>query len=141
LPLIKLIKMIKNIEYNKLISNFKGFHVRKEKFLKLFTCYNWYEGDKRITHAGYIRERDCYRSLNYKSWDALKPVVEKIEKIGFQFDISRKSLINKKEHICIIWNDEHTINVCEIQNTISLIDVIYELVIEFIKWYNELHTN
>jgi hypothetical protein len=65
----------------------------------------------------------------HKSWDALMPVVEKIESLGYNVDICQTTVdIFKKTN----WNDEV---VCK--KEASKLEAVYSAVLSFLKWYNE----
>ena len=78
-----------------------------------------------------------------ESWDWLMPVVEKIEKEGFNVHITsgwkRHSGVTKITHVCDITisgffskNHEHWSKFGD-----TKIKAVYLAIIEFVKWYNE----
>jgi hypothetical protein len=77
------------------------------------------------------RKETTLSSLAYHtSWDWLMPVVEKIESLGFEFFIVENR--SKVKH-----NTDHSIDVlCYLEGG-SKIDITYQTVVEFIKWYNQ----
>lgn len=73
--------------------------------------------------------------LNYeRSWNALMPVVEKIESYNYT---SQFYFMNDKQYFSFATAemDEEGRIICEEQGTIK-IEVIYLAVVKFIKWYN-----
>jgi len=107
---------MKNLENNKLIAEFMGLLKDKN---------GYYKKDGEILYV--LSELD-YSS----SWDWLMPVVEEIETLSY----------NKGEVLITVNHQNYSI--CEIKTpfkTFGLlgtkkIQVVYETVIEFIKWYN-----
>ncbi len=69
--------------------------------------------------------------MQYKySWDWLMPVVEKIEKLGYSYDrINADVFINTQEGKNIIPNPMD-------YNTMTMLEKTYQVVVEYIKWYN-----
>jgi hypothetical protein len=76
----------------------------------------------------------------HKSWDALMPVVEKIEKEGCEVVIgSQMEWINDDQDI--VWHQDVSIcqDIQEICNVTAKtkIEAVYSAVLSFLKWYNE----
>lgn len=61
------------------------------------------------------------------SWDLLMPVMEKIESIGYRWEIGMS--LKPPFHYCRIWS------LPKIEG-ISPIDAVWGAVVEFIEWYN-----
>jgi hypothetical protein len=106
-------------ENNKLIAEFAGFHPSEDPIMK--------------NKGFYVRNNGEIFKLNemryHSSWDWLMPVVEEIENIGYVY--------NTKFGACCIAND-HGKTIVTFEGYSSMnINTIYELVIKFIKWYNE----
>ena len=81
--------------------------------------YKW----QLVKDGSWYEEKD----LQYdKSWDWLFPVLEKIEAIGYRWEIGMSAA--SPYHYCKIWS-------IGIIKGISPLDAIYGAVIEFIKWY------
>jgi hypothetical protein len=93
-------------------------------------------------NADYQKEYNEFKGFEYlfkfhSSFDWLMPVVEKIESLGFQFDIIGRLLPNSKEkmHFIWLWDDNQEIHIeCPEMETKK--EAIYIGCIEFIKWYN-----
>lgn len=65
-------------------------------------------------------------------WDWLMPVVEKIESLGYWFNI-------KKNHVTVAWDNKTTLDSKMIHSEfgdLSKIERVYSCVVEFIKYYN-----
>ena len=67
----------------------------------------------------------CYDT----DWNSLIQVVEKIESLGFDFNILTPTVIE-------IWNGEGE-QLIYVDGRNSKIEAVYNACIEFIKWYNE----
>ena len=82
-----------------------------------------------------LEEQDCCFIEDLKfhsSWDWLMPVVEKIERLGYEVVISRIScningILDRKNPITSI--------VCG--DISKKMDITYDSIVEFIKWYNK----
>lgn len=119
---------MKTTENNKLIADFMGFHeimLDEESKYDIGDIYEILGID--ITAMGTIEEDQ----LEFRtSWEWLMPVVEKIESLGFEFFIVE----NRSK---VKYNTDHSIDVlCYLEGG-SKIDITYQTVIEFIKWYNK----
>ena len=71
----------------------------------------------------------CIDSLQFHSnWNWLMEVVEKIESLGFYFEIKRNwvKITKNKKVILVRWEDDR-----------KKIGAVYNACLEFIKWYNE----
>ena len=71
----------------------------------------------------------CIDSLQYHlDWNWLMEVVEKIESLGFFFEIKSNwvRITKKREIIVIRWEQDK-----------NKIEATYNACVEFIKWYNE----
>lgn len=114
-------------ENNKLIAEFMG--------LPKVAC-NIGTSDGCITE-GYMHPKVdvpvTTSGMQYKySWDWLMPVVDdKIEGLGYSYDrINADVFINTQEGENIIPNPMD-------YNTMTMLEKTYQVVVEFIKWYNE----
>lgn len=68
-------------------------------------------------------------AMNFHSnWNILMDVVEKIESLGFFFEIKRNwvRITKKREIIVIRWEQDK-----------NKIEATYNACVEFIKWYNQ----
>ena len=108
------------LEGNKLIAEFMGGKVIDEIFIckELTKSHN-----ERCLHHYNISQAKYHSSLDW-----LIPVIEKIESIGFRWEIGMS--LKNPYHYCKIWS----IGTIE---GISPINAIYSAAIEFIKWYNQ----
>lgn len=106
------------IEGNKLIANF--MHSKGE-----VQAYCWYEGNPST--STYIMYTE-HSAKFHKSWDWLMPVVKKIEDMRFTFCITKDASFIRREHD--YWETTTT-------KTGSKIEIVWELVVEFIKWRNQ----
>ena len=110
------------IEGNKLIAEFMG------------AAKSWY-GDYMIftvdnpQYTGKINHSDI---KYHSSWDWLMPVVEKIKKLGWQFQLNSYEVSNEAAFI----NGENFI-----RNTSWSTPLLatYNTVIDFIKWHTQPH--
>jgi hypothetical protein len=126
------------IEGNKLIAEFMGFELKVK----------WYEMPLSFPHhlmsAGGGKALRCEMDdLQFdKSWDWLMTVVGKIEEKQFNVSISSQmEFINDDTEI--YWH--HDVCISDDPNEIinlssgSKINSVFQAVIEFIKWYNNLN--
>ena len=126
-------------ENNKLIAEFMGYV--KNCTDKDFTFYTHPDGKGIIIQSHY----DCDRFISHKlmeargfifnrSWDWLMPVVEKIESLGYSLEIKltwcRIKQIENGSVIILRWEED-----------ITKIEAVYNVCVEFIKWYNEQNKN
>lgn len=120
-----------NTENNKIIAEFMGY--------KLANCSNgmaWEntlskksQDDKFKLHGRLWRENDTYYKWN-SDWNWLMEVVEKIESLDYNFNITSGDATALHYH-CAIYQT----SIYRIDGT-TKIQATYETVIEFIKWYN-----
>jgi hypothetical protein len=109
------------LEGNKLIAEFMGME------------YHWYPKNNY-----YARPQHTFFEGNkiwgiedlkfHSSWDWLMPVIERIESLGYRWEIGMST--TSPYHYCKIWS------IGSIEG-ISPLDAIYGACIEFIKWYNK----
>ncbi len=90
------------------------------------------EGNKLI--KDFIKDDPSISHLRgfNRDWNALMPVVEKIQSLGFKFiigDRNRVTVYNKDYD----WRNGHT--------TDSIIECVWHGVVQFIIWYNSTLTN
>ena len=115
------------LEGNKLIMEFMGWEKCEDdttyKFPNLYPIHNI--DDKENT--GWISEQISNAEFHTRL-DWLMPVLEKIEAKGYRWEIGM-SPISSQHHYCKIWS----IGTIE---RVSLLDAVYDAVLEFIKWYN-----
>jgi hypothetical protein len=115
-------------EGNCLIAEFTGL-IRVEANA-IYNKAQYYKPDpkdkrKRGIFMGY------YDGLKYDtSWDWLMPVVEKIEQEGFCFSIQTSNIA------CMKPFDIHSISSYDVFKKDKKIEVVYDVVVEFIKWHN-----
>ena len=112
---------MKNIvENNKLIAEFMGL-----SYCKKYLYEGWYKNHEH-------NHRLCdFNGLKYHSdWNWLMEVVEKIERLGYVFEIKitgcRINQIENGSIIVLRWEEDKT-----------KIEAVYNACLEFIKWYNE----
>jgi hypothetical protein len=121
-----------NTENNKLIAEFMGY--------RQANCNNgkaWNTDDrylhKTLPIQGRLITKECeYLKFN-SSWDWLMPVIEKIEKMGYDSLIS-----NFQAHITKSSRTYSNIFIGNAQNAeLTKLKATYKMVVEFIKWYNK----
>ena len=108
------------MESNKLIAEFMGLETPNGIYFEYLTK----DGERsKLTH---------FILLEYHlSWDWLMPVVEKIESLGYSYDrINADVFINNQ-------NGENVIPNPMDENTMTMIEKTYYVVLEFIKQYND----
>jgi len=109
------------LEKNVLIAEFMGYYVKYNADTS--------SGSKELPYYSYNKDGETTDSVYYHlSWDWLMPVLERIEAIGYKWEIGMS--IISPQHYCRIWSIG-TIN------GISALDATYGAVITFIKWYNQ----
>ena len=82
------------------------------------------DGNKKLTH---------FILLEYHlSWDCLMPVVDKIESFGYwiRMDYGDVFIVDDDSNI-IIENPMH-------EDGYTKLDLVYDVVVEFIEWHNEI---
>jgi hypothetical protein len=86
-----------------------------------------------IRPNGYFKTEFLAEELKYhKSWDWLIPVVQKIDEMGYNVHISRISC-----KITPILEDDNVITSFVCGDVDKKIELVYDTVVEFIKWYNK----
>lgn len=113
-------------ESNKTIAEFMGYRVFNKRY-----------PNNHGIGGGMIEYKDCIaEKLKYhKSWDALMPVIEKIEEHGVWFDIKKNFVdldgvvMTHKGYRNFRWYGGHTHD--------SKLTSTWYGVVAFIKWYNE----
>jgi hypothetical protein len=118
-------------ENNKLIAEFMGLHKFGNK--KTSDTYHHDIPDYRLLDKGLVNPAHHYTPDQMKyhsSWDWLMPVVEKIEDIGFEFFI-----VENRSKVC--HNTDKSIDVLSYLEGGNKLDITYQTVVEFIKWYNK----
>lgn len=129
------------IENNKLIAEFMGSicemvdHTEgnedycKSKGIDKWLIPTWSKPEGFKDEWGWSKYRMGYWEY-HSSWDWIMPVVEKIESIGYIFELKLKwakiSDAKTKETIVLRWEQDKT-----------RLDAAFYAVIEFILWYNE----
>lgn len=114
------------IENNELIAQFMGANSHKVYVdqntleYELYGVIECIQDGPDEKHFFYPKEM-----LFYKSWDWLMPVVEKIENLGFTFEIGTGYVDVGRKGDPII-DDQGLIK----------IEVVYQVVVNFIKWYS-----
>jgi hypothetical protein len=123
--------MIYEVENNKLIACFMGYTTQRTG-----------EGDMIISPNGKWAV-DSYP--NYDSWNELMPVIDKVEKLGFdtKFTVVGEFYNEGKDrHLyldLIITNNDYCFHRRHGRDC-SKIEIFYLCLIEFIKWYNDYKT-
>lgn len=103
-------------ETNKLIAEFMGLHQNKDPYEQDM----WFNSENHLVHNG----------LKYHtSWDWLMPVVEKIESMGYKFQMCRRRVTIK--------TDTNEIELFDTKGH-SKLDAVYQSVSKFIQWYNSI---
>ena len=112
---------------NKLIAEFIGLEKCTDPEHSKSPCY--YIPSIQV----YATDEDSYHDLKYhSSWDWLMPVVEKINRIKGHDIIIYKTTV----HV----NDDSQI-LLETTNNVSIINAVWDAVVQFIQWYNSTLTN
>lgn len=90
------------------------------------------EGNKLIANfmAGYSTKSN--HNFYHESWNELMPVVEKIDLMGFDVQISRISI-----KISRILENENPIISLVCGDVSQKLDLCFLACVEFIKWYNQ----
>lgn len=101
---------------NELIAQFMGFRL------------DGVEYEHRFAHHPDKGAMLINRMKYHESWDWLMPVVEKIDRLGFSVTIRRTRTIIETVLTGRIVESIHP--------DYSMLNVTYQAVIEFIKWYN-----
>lgn len=111
------------LEGNKLIAEF----FTKEKFF-----------NHSIVLNGFDEETDLFFDNQLKfnsSWDWIMPVVMEIEELGYEINIKGiKCSVN-----CVL--DENPIISYVLGEKSKKIELLFTVIVEFIKWYNENNKN
>ncbi len=92
-------------------------------------------GDNRYSYKEYFKgynESLYYHLIYHESWDALMPVVEKIETLGYGVRIEHNFCwINRISH------DYIPNSYSDIQGEGTKIENTHKAIVKFIQWYNE----
>lgn len=113
---------------NILIAAFMGFSVRD------FDGAHWRYTEKENENQPYYRWGLC-RDLKYHtSWDWLMPVVEKIEGLGYKFQVCRRRVEIIKDN----FSEGDGIMIIKEETKIKS---VFKGCIEFIQWYNQNSPN
>ena len=85
-------------------------------------------------NVGHLYEAQSSNQFNkyHLSWDSLMPVVEMIESLGFEFYI-----VENRCRVC--HNTDKSIDELYVLECRTKIETTYEMVIEYITWYNTKH--
>lgn len=105
-------------ENNKIIAEFMGF-------IKEDSNTNWFYS---IDKGRYFRENELLYNLD---WNWLMEVVEKIESLGFNFNITSKDATVLQYHRAI-----YQTLIYKIDGT-NKIQAVYNTCLAFIEWYNK----
>lgn len=113
------------LEGNKLIAEFNGL-----SYCTKYMYEGWY---KNSEHNNRICDFD---GLKYNtSWDWLMPIVMKIEELGYEVNIKGiKCSVN-----CVL--EENPIISYVLGEKSKKIELLFTVIVEFIKWYNENNKN
>ena len=106
------------MEDNKLIAEFMQFE---------------HNGDTLLNYVNGNPNLDIEPLEYHTSWDWLMPVVEEIEKLGYDFTAS------KRRDILVYdanFMDENNIDIVYIENYKDRKEATYQAVVEFIEFYN-----
>jgi hypothetical protein len=110
------------IEQNKLIAKFMDIPVSE---------FHWKDWVSLI--IGNEDDAMDYANLTYytpnSNWNQLFPVLEKIEALGYKWEIGMGHYQESRLHYC-------TMTRVGTIEAISPMDAVYNVIIEFIKWYN-----
>lgn len=95
-------------------------------------CNGWELQEKGLPFSPGAMGNGLYNPPFHKDWNWLMAVVEKIDGIGFDVQISRISVKISR----ILENDKPIVSlVCG--NISKKNELLFQAIVEFIKWYNE----
>lgn len=120
------------LENNKLIAEFLNWEFDVIEFIapKEFETIIPFNHQSKKTKALECFTTSIYKVIDLKfhsDWNWLMKVIEKIESSGYRVEIVK--------HICGIYlSDKEKIIISE---NIPKIEAVYNVCVEFIKWYNE----
>ncbi len=138
-------KITKN---NSIMAEFLGF--KKELFYQLIEDGNWTDKDYGFYDLPFDNGTSLWGKNNiwfeqtklkfHTDWNWLMKIVDKIESLGFDVEISSKKgfrpdLEIPMPHICDITSKEHG-NIEMLIGT-SKIAIVYGTCLHFIKWFNQ----
>lgn len=112
-----------NIENNKIIAEFLGYELEETMNEKVFV----YAIPTTNNNTDFFKPNEL---LFHSDWNWLMKVVEKIESLDYNFNITSGDATALHYH-CAIYQT----SIYRIDGT-TKIQATYETVIEFIKWYN-----
>lgn len=112
-------------EGNKIIAEFMGVSIVKRNDEDAVYCFDG---------AAYPEYFRCTRFNTYhEDWNALMPVIDKIEKLGFPVSINEwnTNIGNFRLAFTKVRHDE--------EGTLTKIQFTYNVIMDFIQWYNTHH--
>lgn len=119
-----------NTENNKIIAEFMGLF---DKIITAENLYSWSDAPFFYT-TEYNKEKVINNISKYSKyhsdWNWLMKVVEKIEVLGYNFQITSKDATVLQNHAAIYQS-----LIYRIDGT-TKIQATYQTILEFIKWYN-----
>lgn len=124
---------------NELIAEFMGLDVHDYKlFGEQVRCYSVKSNDS----VEVALNRHHINTLKYhSSYDALMPVLDKIERIPPLFHTRIISYADENNYLCDIVNGEDNEEITCVLSTESKLNAVYKAAVDFIKWYNEQNPN
>lgn len=115
-----------NIENNKIIAEFLGANPFKEFVNKEIYSYEMYGIIESIVEDEHSKQFYLPEEMLFDTdWNWLMEVVEKIESLGFAFNIDRTK--------CYVLSNDF----CNAQQGLTKFEAVYKVGLETIKWYNE----
>jgi hypothetical protein len=130
-----------NTENNRLIAEFMGYEVIDYQHNKYRPIYN---GNKNAKTVGELKNlwggldlqftgrfTECIDYPFNSDWNYLMPIIRMIEVLGYEVLIGRISCQTNK-----ILDRENTISCIVCGDSSRKIEITYDAVIQFIKWYN-----
>lgn len=124
------------INSNKIIASFMGYHYVTGSgwILSKYSSKDVIPAHKLKMNSNDILARHHYNLRYYNEWNWLMRVIEKIDELGYETNIfCHNNWKDPKRCIILKYDCTEISSVCGDNK----INVTYEAVIEFIKWYNK----
>jgi len=129
-------RMVKNLNMeknNKLIAKFMGWERDDFSLDGYIIPKNWNSHHDLCQDFDSLSPKDM---MFHNSWDWLMPVVEKIQHLDNEFEVNVNFKIELTGAVELYINHKRVFGMTAFEVG-TLIDAVYEAIIEFIKWYNK----